>query len=335
MTQINVYLNLDDYRLNTPDMADRTVVEHLVQGQSAPLFIGAIGERNVGGAFSQYAIYGEQGELILALGFQDGNPAAVGQNGVTIEALLAICTHRLKAIQFKGAFTCAENAQAIDYMQRALLALKGRTARRLNQGVDDEDISWRPSLEITREDVEGIPEVPVKFNQADEYKSLAQRLREYSRNPHHINPMSEAFHRLIDEAAAALSAVATEREGKVPSEQPAGIDAIVEPNGKVLNLTISGDKYSGQSTFTAALISLLQQIGVKGVTVNTLSDEFIYLFGHMDSGKLTMAEVGNTLNAPTIVISHAGAEEGGVQYKIDLKTGDMTMQTQGKLFDRS
>ncbi|MGN8120388.1 hypothetical protein ACTJK9_01355 [Pseudomonas sp. 22082] len=35
--------------------------------------------------------------------------------------------------------------------------------------------------------------------------TLAQRLREYNHNSHHINPMSEAFHTLIDDAADALS----------------------------------------------------------------------------------------------------------------------------------
>lgn len=34
---------------------------------------------------------------------------------------------------------------------------------------------------------------------------LAQRLREYNHNPHHIDPVSEAFHRLIGDAANALA----------------------------------------------------------------------------------------------------------------------------------
>lgn len=41
---------------------------------------------------------------------------------------------------------------------------------------------------------------------------VAQRLREYSRNPHQINPVSETFHKLITEAADALSATAAERD---------------------------------------------------------------------------------------------------------------------------
>lgn len=43
----------------------------------------------------------------------------------------------------------------------------------------------------------------------DDYlRQLAQRLREYVGNPHHINPLSEAFKRLIDDSAFALSKLA-------------------------------------------------------------------------------------------------------------------------------
>lgn len=47
-------------------------------------------------------------------------------------------------------------------------------------------------------DIHGKPE-PVEF------KSIAQRLREYVNNPHHVDPMSDAFRALIDEAIHALS----------------------------------------------------------------------------------------------------------------------------------
>ena len=40
--------------------------------------------------------------------------------------------------------------------------------------------------------------------------TLAQRMREYNHNPHHINPVSESFHTLIKDSADALSAVAKE-----------------------------------------------------------------------------------------------------------------------------
>lgn len=39
--------------------------------------------------------------------------------------------------------------------------------------------------------------------------TLAQRLREYNHNPHHINPTSESFHNLIAESASVISMLAT------------------------------------------------------------------------------------------------------------------------------
>lgn len=43
----------------------------------------------------------------------------------------------------------------------------------------------------------------------DDYlRQLAQRLREYIRNPHHVDPISEAFKRLIDDSSFALSKLA-------------------------------------------------------------------------------------------------------------------------------
>lgn len=48
--------------------------------------------------------------------------------------------------------------------------------------------------------------------------TLAQRMREYNHNPHHINPVSESFHTLIKDSADALSAVA--KEGQDPEAWP-------------------------------------------------------------------------------------------------------------------
>ena len=51
---------------------------------------------------------------------------------------------------------------------------------------------------------------------ASEYAALeaeCQRLREYNHNPHHINPVSDAFHKLITESAEALSQFAAIQGG--------------------------------------------------------------------------------------------------------------------------
>lgn len=44
----------------------------------------------------------------------------------------------------------------------------------------------------------------------NELRTTAQRLREYSRNPHHNNPTSEAFFKLVNEAAETLSSMAND-----------------------------------------------------------------------------------------------------------------------------
>ncbi|MNQ00167.1 hypothetical protein D3C85_128100 [compost metagenome] len=59
--------------------------------------------------------------------FQQGNPAE-GFNGVTIEALLAICEHRLLGCQ-EGPYKSEENAQALLGISHALHSLHKRTVR--------------------------------------------------------------------------------------------------------------------------------------------------------------------------------------------------------------
>lgn len=43
----------------------------------------------------------------------------------------------------------------------------------------------------------------------NELRLLAQRLREHNDNPHHINPMSERFSELVNEATETLSSLAS------------------------------------------------------------------------------------------------------------------------------
>lgn len=59
--------------------------------------------------------------------FQSGNPAE-GYNGVTLEALLAICEHRLLGAQ-EGPYHCDENTQALLGISHALNSLHRRTLR--------------------------------------------------------------------------------------------------------------------------------------------------------------------------------------------------------------
>ena len=57
--------------------------------------------------------------------FQNGEPETVGINGITIEALLAICIDRLDGCQ-RGPFACGENDNAILALHDAMKALNKR-----------------------------------------------------------------------------------------------------------------------------------------------------------------------------------------------------------------
>lgn len=67
--------------------------------------------------------------------FQNGTVLEAGENGVTIEALLAICEHRLQAFQ-AGPFSSVYNAEALEGITKALNSLKRRTEDRLVRQVE-------------------------------------------------------------------------------------------------------------------------------------------------------------------------------------------------------
>lgn len=71
--------------------------------------------------------------------------------------------------------------------------------------------------------------------------TLAQRLREYNHNPHHINPTSEAFHKLIDEAASALSILATPPADAADMGGQAGEEVEVMADALDRQSVITGD----------------------------------------------------------------------------------------------
>lgn len=76
-------------------------------------------------SYSDRVHYDELKELNVF--FQSGNPTE-GQNGVTLEALLAICEHRLLGAE-EGPHACDENAQALLGITHALNSLHRRTIR--------------------------------------------------------------------------------------------------------------------------------------------------------------------------------------------------------------
>ncbi len=89
-----------------------------------------------GGAHAHYLMTRTVDNLPLAtLSFQQGSILEAGENGVTIEALLEICAHRLQEFQ-NGKFSCCENEQALANIRCALDALRSRTKRRVDSGIE-------------------------------------------------------------------------------------------------------------------------------------------------------------------------------------------------------
>lgn len=74
---------------------------------------------------------GNQPQNSTIISFQNGNPAAVGWHGVTLETLLAICAHRLEGFQ-QTEHKCDENASALLGIEHALINLKVRQVRIMN-----------------------------------------------------------------------------------------------------------------------------------------------------------------------------------------------------------
>ncbi|MEQ5770022.1 hypothetical protein NFH98_20840 [Halomonas sp. H33-56] len=112
----------------------RIITAHGIDGDLGDMNmrVSAHGPYGPGGAQAEYAI-GEgvdQGvsRWLAHLRFQVGNPAE-GVNGVTLEALLAVCLDRLSCFQ-SGPHANAYNAESLAHIEKALEALKDRTRER-------------------------------------------------------------------------------------------------------------------------------------------------------------------------------------------------------------
>ena len=67
--------------------------------------------------------------------FQTGPVKENGVNGIFMEDLLQVCTHRLECFQ-AGPFACQSNAEALGHINQALAALNKRTADRQQRNVE-------------------------------------------------------------------------------------------------------------------------------------------------------------------------------------------------------
>jgi hypothetical protein len=128
----------------------RELVDHKVNGCNEAIKIEVMDEPGAGGACHRYDITGfdtknnpssvkEDGyqssfsrTIIL---FQNGPIKESGVNGITQEALIAICIDRLRSFQ-AGPYACESNAKALKGLEDAQEALLSRTKERLARGVE-------------------------------------------------------------------------------------------------------------------------------------------------------------------------------------------------------
>ncbi len=109
------------------------VTTHQINPANEKLTIQVLDEPGSGGACHHYRI--ELPNDIIDIKFQNGPINEAGVNGITQEALLAICMDRLYAFQ-RGKFACRENALALTKLEEAMHWLHHRTRQRTLRGVE-------------------------------------------------------------------------------------------------------------------------------------------------------------------------------------------------------
>lgn len=125
----------------------REIKDHIVSGdQAVQLKIKVTDEPGAGGANHRYVISGfdtdhnasggdecsPNSQVVL---FQNGPIKEFGVNGITSEALIAICIDRLRSFQ-SGPYSCRENAIALTHFEEGLMWLQRRTVERIKRGVE-------------------------------------------------------------------------------------------------------------------------------------------------------------------------------------------------------
>lgn len=117
----------------------RKLIAHKANALNYDITISVVDEPGAGGANHVYEI--KHGGLQLGvIKFQNGPIKEHGVNGITQEALLAICIDRLEGFQ-RGEFACRENALALTKMQEAMHWLHHRTRDREARGVEGQTLA--------------------------------------------------------------------------------------------------------------------------------------------------------------------------------------------------
>lgn len=118
--------DFEEIAARPPRNSTRALYRHIAPGMPHGLLVQVNDPVTAGGANYSYEIVLPDGTP-FPFEFQSQEPE-LGVNGVTMEALLAICIDRLECFQ-KGPYPCRENALALTKIEEALLWLHRRTER--------------------------------------------------------------------------------------------------------------------------------------------------------------------------------------------------------------
>lgn len=132
--------------------------KHIVRGASTGNKVVVDDVAGAGGTNHRYVISGfntnlnpskepfELSEKELVILFQNGPVSENGKNGVTLEDLLVICSHRLSGFT-TTAFNCVESEEALRHINAAIRVLNIRTVKRLHQGVEGKSVAHSDTME--------------------------------------------------------------------------------------------------------------------------------------------------------------------------------------------
>lgn len=123
----------------------REIHDHKVNNCNEAIDIHVLDEPGQGGASHVYGIAFVSGTpdmdddkrdtVQTLIQFQNGPIKEFGVNGITQEALIAICIDRLRSFQ-AGQYSCRENAVALTHLETAQMWLMKRTRDRMARGVE-------------------------------------------------------------------------------------------------------------------------------------------------------------------------------------------------------
>jgi hypothetical protein len=131
----------------------RVITDHKVNGLNESIIIDVRDQPGHGGANHVYAIDlappGRPTQAASFLSFQNGPISTPDDmNGITNESIIAVAIDRMRGFQYernldgtfnfnsRGKYACKENAQALTYLEEALMWLQKRTLDRMRRGVE-------------------------------------------------------------------------------------------------------------------------------------------------------------------------------------------------------